>query len=66
MRDRAGALADYNAALTAAPHSAWSLYARGIVERRMGNAAAADKDQTAAVAVDPNVAERARRYRIGR
>ena len=60
------ALADYNAALTTAPHSAWSLYARGIVERRMGNAAAADKDQAAATAIDAKVAERARRYGVGR
>ena len=49
------ALGDFNAALAHDGKRAYALYMRSVIERRGGNAAAADSDTTAAVALDANV-----------
>jgi tetratricopeptide (TPR) repeat protein len=56
------ALADYNAALTINPRSAWSLYMRGLVEAKSGQDGQAKADRAAAIAIDPKVADRAKKY----
>lgn len=58
------ALADYDAALATQPRNAWSLYARGVVQRRLGKADKADADRALALSLSPQVAERAKRYRL--
>jgi tetratricopeptide (TPR) repeat protein/predicted aspartyl protease len=58
------ALADYDAAVVAKPRNAWSLYARSIVERRVGKTVQADADRAEALSINPQVGERAKRYRL--
>lgn len=55
------AISDYDAALKIDPKAAWSLYCRGIAKSNLGKADAA-ADMAAAAALDPGVAERAKRY----
>jgi tetratricopeptide (TPR) repeat protein len=58
------AIADYDAVLEANPKAAWSLYCRGIAKSRAGKVADGASDMSAAVARNPRVAERAKRYGI--
>lgn len=51
------ALADFDQALADAPDLAPSLYGRSLAERRLGDAAAADRDRAAALAKAPKVAD---------
>jgi len=51
------ARAAYDEALAKRPDSAESLYGRSLVERRLGDAPAADRDQAAALAIDEKVVE---------
>ena len=46
------AIADYDEALKTQPKLAWSLYARGLAERRKGLKAEGDADVAAGVALD--------------
>jgi tetratricopeptide (TPR) repeat protein len=50
-------IADFDAALTLRPESAWSLYGRGIAKIRRNQAAEGQADMTAAAAVWPTIAE---------
>ena len=59
--DRA-AVADFTAALAINPRLAWSLYCRSLAERRLGQAADAERDVAAAIAIDKTLPERAKRY----
>jgi hypothetical protein len=52
-------MADYNAALTLQPRSAWTLYMRGLVKLRTGDAAGGQADRKAALAIQPGVGDRA-------
>ena len=52
-------MADLNKSLEAAPRNANALYARGITKQNMHDAAGAEKDKTAAQAIDPDVAGKA-------
>jgi tetratricopeptide (TPR) repeat protein len=63
--DLGKALADYDAAVAAQPRNAWSLYVRSIIERRTGKTAQADADRAAVLAINPQVEERVKRFRIG-
>ncbi|USQ96691.1 aspartyl protease family protein [Caulobacter sp. RL271] len=58
------ALVDYDAAVKGSPREAWSLYARGLVERRLGKVAEADADKAKALAINPDVAARIKRYQL--
>lgn len=58
------ALADYDAALKGSPRAAWSLYARGLVQRRLGKTAEADADKAKALAINPDIAARGKRYQL--
>lgn len=58
------AIADYDRVLAGQPRNAWSLYMRSLVLQRTGKVARADADRAAALAIDPHVADRARRYHI--
>lgn len=64
LGDPDAAIADYDAALQLNSRSAWSLYGRGLAERRKGLADKAATDLAAAAAIDPGIAERAKRYGI--
>ncbi len=55
---------DYNNAVAAAPRSTWTLFARGVVERRLGDTAQAAADRAAAIAIDPRVEDRAKRFHV--
>jgi tetratricopeptide (TPR) repeat protein/predicted aspartyl protease len=55
------AIADYDEALRAAPKLAWSLYGRGLARRATGKAAEGDADIRAALALQPDLGERARK-----
>jgi Flp pilus assembly protein TadD len=55
------ALADYNLAVTGSPREAWSLYARSIVRRKLGDTAGAEADRTAALKIDPKLPEKGRK-----
>jgi tetratricopeptide (TPR) repeat protein len=57
-------LVDYDAAVKGSPREAWSLYARGLVERRLGKVAEADADKAKALAINPDVAARIKRYQL--
>lgn len=54
------AIKDYNEAVKGAPTSAWSIYARSIAEHRAGQFAQETADRSAALALDPEVAKRAK------
>ena len=58
------ALADFNQALASAPDLAPSLYGRSLVERRLGDRAAADRDRAAALAKDPKIVETYAEYGV--
>jgi predicted aspartyl protease/tetratricopeptide (TPR) repeat protein len=58
------ALADYDAAVKGSPREAWSLYARSLVQRRLGKVAQADADKARALAINPGVAARIKRYQL--
>ena len=60
------ALSAYDAALTAAPTLADSLYGRSLAERRLGDAADADRDLKSALAQNPEVAKTFERYGVTR
>jgi tetratricopeptide (TPR) repeat protein/predicted aspartyl protease len=62
LGEPAKALKDFSAALQQAPSDAWSLYGRGITEMRLGQGEAGHIDIDAAVAKQPDIAERASRY----
>jgi tetratricopeptide (TPR) repeat protein len=49
------ALADFDAVLTNHPNAAGSLFMKGVVERRMGNAAAGNTDLAAATAIEAHL-----------
>lgn len=55
------AIADYDEALRQAPKMAWSLYGRGLARRASGKAAEGDADIRAALALQPDLGERAHR-----
>jgi tetratricopeptide (TPR) repeat protein/predicted aspartyl protease len=55
------AIDDYDAALRAAPKTAWSLYGRGLAKKRLGQTAEGEADIQAAVALQPKLPELARR-----
>jgi tetratricopeptide (TPR) repeat protein len=61
MGDYDKAIEDYDAALKANPKIAWSLYGRGLARRHKGLATAAEADLKAAAAIQPDIAERARK-----
>jgi tetratricopeptide (TPR) repeat protein len=54
------ALADYDVVIAKQPKSGWSLYGRGVVKQRKGDAAGAKADFEASAAVAPKLAARAR------
>jgi tetratricopeptide (TPR) repeat protein len=56
------AIADYDAALHLQPKIAWSLYGRGVAKQRKGIEAGADI--SAATALEPKIADTARKYGI--
>ena len=56
------ALADLDLVVKAQPRNAWSLYVRSLAERHGGNGSQADADRAAALAINPNVAARAKRF----
>lgn len=58
--DCASAVSDYNEALALAPNIAWSLYGRGLCERRMGDAEKAAADLAAAKASSADIEDRAK------
>ena len=55
------AIADYDEALKAEPKIAWSLYGRSIARRHKGLAAEATADVAAAVAIDKDLPDRAKK-----
>ncbi len=55
------ALADYNAALALEPKMAWSLYGRGLAEHRKGMTAQAKADIAAAIALQKDLPEKAKK-----
>jgi len=59
------AIADYDAALALNPKLAWSLYGRGVAKIKKGNAVAGNVDITAALAVQANIATKAKAHGIG-
>lgn len=61
----AKAIADYDAVLKINPKAAWSLYGRGLAEKKIGKTTAGEADIAAAMAVNPQIAERAKKYGIG-
>jgi tetratricopeptide (TPR) repeat protein len=58
------ALADYDVALKADPKMAWSLYGRGLIRLKRGETDAGNADITAAKALQPSIADDAKRYGI--
>jgi tetratricopeptide (TPR) repeat protein len=58
------AIEDYDEALKLAPKTGWSLYGRGLARRHKGLTAEGDADLAAAVAINPHLAERAKRLGI--
>ena len=58
------AIADYDAALKLLPKAAWSLYGRGLAKSRKGLNAEGQADIAAATAVEPTIAERARKFGV--
>ncbi|RDE06984.1 aspartyl protease family protein [Sphingomonas aracearum] len=59
--DTAGALADYDMALKLSPKNAGSLYGRSLARRKLGRMQEADADRTAALALNADIAERAKK-----
>jgi tetratricopeptide (TPR) repeat protein/predicted aspartyl protease len=64
LADYDHAIEDYDAALQANPKMAWSLYGRGLARRHKGLNAEAEADLKAAAALQPDIAERARKAGI--
>ena len=62
--DLRGALADYDAVVRLQPRNAWTLYMRGVVKRRVGDAAGAEADRRSALAIAPDVVQRAAKIGI--
>jgi len=58
------AIADYDAALHVQPKMPWSLYGRGLAKQGKGITAEADADIAAAKALEPGIADTARKYGI--
>ena len=58
------AIADYDMALAARPHEAWSLYGRGLAELRSNRKVDGQADVAAALALRPRLADEAKRYGI--
>ena len=58
------ALADYEAALKLNPKPAGSLYGRGVVKQKKGDATGADADMTAPKAIRANIAEQWAKYGV--
>ena len=57
--DFKAALVDYDAALKADPEQSWSLYMRGLVKAKLGDAAGAKADRETAIKLDEHAPERA-------
>ena len=51
------AIAEYDAALEIDPNRALALYGRGLTKRQSGQAESGERDQAAALAIDPDVAD---------
>ena len=58
------ALADYEAALKLNPKLAGSLYGRGVVKQKKGDAAGAEADMAAAKAIRANIADQWANYGV--
>jgi tetratricopeptide (TPR) repeat protein len=58
------AIDDYTAALTMNSKIAWSLYGRGLAKLRKGLKADGEADIAAAVSIQPQLPDRAKRYGI--
>lgn len=61
MGNYAQAVTDYDEAIAKLPKSAWSHYGRGIAELRLGRAADGEADIAAAKAINPDIAEDAKK-----
>ncbi len=57
-------IADYDAALKLEPKEPWSLYGRGLAELRKGQIARGEDDLKASAAIDPDLAEHAKRLEL--
>ena len=55
MGNYKAAIADYDKALELEPDAAYSLFVRGLAHKKLGDAAAGDKDIAAAKAIDADV-----------
>ena len=64
MTTRAGAIADYDAALKLSPKLAEALYGRGVARQRNGDTAAGNADLAVAEATRTNIAEEFARYGV--
>ena len=64
MGDWDRAIADYDEALKLNSKTAWSLYGRGVAKRHKGLAAEGDADIAAAVAIAPDLPDRAKKLGI--
>jgi tetratricopeptide (TPR) repeat protein len=64
MGDLDKAIADYDAALAIQPKVVWSLYGRGLAKQRKGMKSEGDADIAAALALDPRIADKAKRYGV--
>ena len=60
------ALSDYDLALKFRPHSAYSLYARGLVLARLGRSGPAAEDHADALRLDATIAEYFHTIRLDR
>jgi tetratricopeptide (TPR) repeat protein len=65
MGDFDKSIADYDAALRLQPKIAWSLYGRGLDKLRRGMTTEGQTDIAAATALQPLIAEEARKHGIG-
>lgn len=59
------AITDYDEALKLNPKMAWSLYGRGLAKRHKGLTKEGDADIAAAVAITPELPERAKKFGVG-